>query len=244
MAVQTTLPNAPDRLRMLGLLPTDSSVQDANLTVADRSTWQRLTHAAPSRTIPTDIVGGFLADGSGHIELSSGNFWTFKGANGVTINEVTEAGANETLTTVRPYTLVRLYHLASANAWISLIKGTTILPIGVAASDETTALAVGTAKASFRMPFAMRLIGVRASVNVAPTGAALIVDINSGGTTLMTGNKLSIDATELTSKTAATAAVLTTTALADDALITIDIDQVGSTIAGAGLKVWLLGIPN
>jgi len=29
--------------------------------------------------------------------------------------------------------------------------------------------------------------------------------------------------------------------LADDAEITIDIDQVGSTVAGAGLKIWLIG---
>ena len=30
-------------------------------------------------------------------------------------------------------------------------------------------------------------------------------------------------------------------ALADNALITIDIDQVGSSTAGAGLKVYLIG---
>jgi hypothetical protein len=31
------------------------------------------------------------------------------------------------------------------------------------------------------------------------------------------------------------------TALTDDAEITIDIDQVGSTVAGTGLKVYLIG---
>jgi len=67
------------------------------------------------------------------------------------------------------------------------------------------------------------------------------VDINEGGSTIMTTNKLSIDAGEKTSTTAATAAGITDTSLADDAEITIDIDQVGSTTAGAGLKVWLIG---
>lgn len=114
--------------------------------------------------------------------------------------------------------------------------------IQIACSDETTALTTGTAKATFRMPFAMTLSAVRASVTTAPTGAILIVDINESGTTLMTTNKLSIDATEKTSTTAATAATLTDTALADDAEITIDIDQVGSSVAGAGLKVSLIGI--
>ena len=41
----------------------------------------------------------------------------------------------------------------------------------------------------------------------------------------MTTNKLSIDATEKTSTTAATAPGITDSALADDAEITVDIDQ-------------------
>jgi hypothetical protein len=113
--------------------------------------------------------------------------------------------------------------------------------IGVAVSDETTNLSTGTAKATFRMPYAMTVTAVRASVNTAPTGSTLIVDINDGGTTIMATNKLSIDASEKTSTTAATAAGVTDTALADDAEITIDIDQVGSTIPGKGLKVWIIG---
>jgi hypothetical protein len=112
--------------------------------------------------------------------------------------------------------------------------------IGVACSDETTDLATGTAAVTFRMPHAMTLTGVRAGVTTAPTGATIIVDINEAGTTILS-TKLSIDATEKTSTTAATAPVISDSALADDAEITIDIDQVGSTIAGAGLKVWLIG---
>jgi hypothetical protein len=112
--------------------------------------------------------------------------------------------------------------------------------ITVAASDEATALTTGTAKVTFRMPFAMTLTAVRASVGTAPTGSTLVVDINEGGSTILS-TKLSIDATEKTSTTAATPPVISDTALADDAEITIDIDQVGATIAGAGLKVTLIG---
>ena len=50
--------------------------------------------------------------------------------------------------------------------------------ISIACSDETTDLTTGTAKATFRMPFAMTLTAVRASVTTAPTGSTLIVDIN------------------------------------------------------------------
>lgn len=122
--------------------------------------------------------------------------------------------------------------------------GTVIVPvpIGIACSDETTALTTGTAKATFRMPFAFTLTGVRASVTTAPTGAALTVDINEAGSSILS-TKLTIDATEKTSTTAATPAVISDSALADDAEMTIDIDQIGSTIAGAGLKVWLIGYP-
>lgn len=111
--------------------------------------------------------------------------------------------------------------------------------IGVACSNETTALTTGTAE-TFRMPYAMTLTAVRASVTTAPTGSTLIVDINEAGSSVLS-TKLSIDAGEKTSTTAATAAVISDSALADDAEITIDIDQIGSTIAGAGLKVWLIG---
>jgi hypothetical protein len=111
----------------------------------------------------------------------------------------------------------------------------------IACSDETSNLTTGTAKVTFRMPYAMTLSSVRASVNTAPTGSTLIVDINEGGSTILS-TKLSIDASELTSTTAATAAVISDTALADDAEVTIDIDQIGSTIAGKGLKVVLKGV--
>jgi hypothetical protein len=110
----------------------------------------------------------------------------------------------------------------------------------IACSDETTAVTTGTAKVTFRMPYAFTLSAVRSSVTTAPTGATLIVDINETGSTILS-TKLSIDASEKTSTTAASAAVISDTSLADDAEITIDFDQVGSTIAGAGVKVYLIG---
>lgn len=115
-----------------------------------------------------------------------------------------------------------------------------LAPIGVACSDETTALATGTAKARFRMPYALTLTGVRASVGTAPTGSVLTVDINEAGVSILS-TKLTIDAGETTSTTADIPAVISDASLADDAEITVDIDGVGSTVAGAGLKVWLLG---
>ena len=120
------------------------------------------------------------------------------------------------------------------------VKAAVPAQICIACSDETTALTTGTAKTTFRMPAAMTLTAVRATVTTAPAGSVLTVDINEGGSPILS-TKLTIDASEKTSTSAATAAVISDSALADDAEITIDIDGVGSGTAGAGLKVWLIG---
>ncbi len=110
-----------------------------------------------------------------------------------------------------------------------------------AASDETTDLTTGAAKVTFRMPYAFAVTAVRASLSTVATGASLLtVDINEGGTTIIS-TKLTFDASEKTTTTAATAAVISDSALADDAEMTIDIDQVGSTTPGKGLKVCIIG---
>lgn len=109
-----------------------------------------------------------------------------------------------------------------------------------ALSDEETALAVATGVLTVRAPFKMTLTGIRGSVTTAPTGSAITVDVNEGGVSLLS-TKLTIDAGEKTSTTAATAPVISDTTIADDAELTFDIDGVGSIIAGAGLKVTLIG---
>lgn len=112
--------------------------------------------------------------------------------------------------------------------------------IVIGASDENTALEVGTAKTTFRIPWTGTITGVRASLTTACTGANLQVDINKGGTSILS-TILSIDDGEKTSTTATTPAVISTSAVTDDDEYTIDIDQVGSTVVGTGLKVTILG---
>lgn len=112
--------------------------------------------------------------------------------------------------------------------------------IGIACSDETTSLTTGVAKVTLRVPYAMTLTAVRLNVNTAPTGSALVVNVKLNGTTIFS-TKPQIDAATKTSVGSSVTAVLSTTALTDDGELTIDIDQIGSTVAGKGLKVWLIG---
>ena len=115
-----------------------------------------------------------------------------------------------------------------------------IQSIIIAASDETTPLTTGNGKVTFRMPYAFTLTAVRASLTAAQaSGSIFTADINENGVSILS-TPLTIDNTEKTSTSAATPAVISDTALADDAEITIDIDQVGSGSA-AGLKVALIG---
>lgn len=129
----------------------------------------------------------------------------------------------------------------SSTTYVTANGAPTIpLAIPIAVSDETTALTAGATKVTFRMPFAMVLTGVRASLTTAqPSGSIFTVDINEGGTSILS-TKLTIDNTETTSTTAATPAVISDSSLANDAEITIDIDQVG-TSGATGLKVYLIG---
>lgn len=108
----------------------------------------------------------------------------------------------------------------------------------IAVGDETTAITTGTAKITWRMPFAMTVTAVRASLTTASSSGIPTFDINEAGTTILS-TKLTIDATEKTSTTAAAAAVISDAALADDAEMSIDVDVAGTGAAGA--KIYITG---
>jgi len=109
----------------------------------------------------------------------------------------------------------------------------------LALSDESSSvLTAGTSKVVFRAPYAMYLYQIpRASVSQSSSSGLVTVDINENGTSILGANKLSIDAGEKTSTTAATPTTLADTSIADDAEITLDIDSAGT--GARGLKVIL-----
>lgn len=133
----------------------------------------------------------------------------------------------------------RVYQSDGASAWTTWATLGGAVTVGIAASDEGTAIAAGTALVTFRVPYAMTLSDVRASLVGAAATGTFTVDINEGGTSILS-TKLTIDATEKTSVTAATPPVISDSAIADDAQITIDVDDDGDG-AATGLKVWLIG---
>jgi len=123
--------------------------------------------------------------------------------------------------------------------WATPAGAASNTDMGLAVSDETTDLTaststpLGTFHAQNAGTFAEILIGV----TNAPTGSTLTADVHLNGTTIFS-TKPTIDATEKTSVTAATAAVLSTTAYAKGDIIELFCDSVGATVAGTGLKFY------
>lgn len=106
-----------------------------------------------------------------------------------------------------------------------------------AMSDETTAITTGTNKATFVFPYAVTVLSVGASVNTVSSSGLPTVDINEGGTTILS-TKITIDVSEKTSLTAATAPVISDSAIAAGAEIGLDIDVAGT--GAKGLKAWMI----
>jgi hypothetical protein len=220
---------------------------NATITIGSTSlTWAQFISSSYNDEAARDAIGAALTNGTGIT---------------ITVND----GADTITIAISDAELLALAGLTSAagkvpyftgsgtaavtdstsygRALLNAADGGDIKPtesIILACGDETTAITIGTAKVTFRIPYAFTVTAVRASVNTAPTGSTILIDINEAGTTILS-TKLMIDATEKTSQTATTAYVISDASLADDAEISIDFDQVGSTVAGAGVKVVLIG---
>lgn len=140
---------------------------------------------------------------------------------------------------------ITIFTSLGSGAWIANHRRATedLEPYMVAASGETSTLITTTAALTIRMPYAFIATEVRANVNTASSSGVVTVDINqsdvSGTAVTMLSTKLTIDANEKTSVTAATPAVISVPNIADDKELTIDID--GGGTGAKGLKVTLLG---
>lgn len=85
----------------------------------------------------------------------------------------------------------------------------------------------------------LTISAIRATLTTAPTGTSAIFDVNKNGTTVFTtqANRPTIAISGNTSGKITNADV---TSLADGDYLTVDIDQVGSTVPGADLTVQVL----
>jgi hypothetical protein len=82
---------------------------------------------------------------------------------------------------------------------------------------------------------AITIVDVTATCNTAPTGAAALFDVNKGGTTIFStqGNRPTVAA----GSQDGAAATPDVTAVAAGDVLTVDIDQIGSSTVGADATV-------
>lgn len=91
----------------------------------------------------------------------------------------------------------------------------------------------------FDMGAGMVISKIKLTIDSAPTGADLIIDVNKNGTTIFTtqANRPKI----LAGTTSRTSVAPDITTFADGDILTIDIDQIGSTLPGTKLGITIVG---
>lgn len=116
-------------------------------------------------------------------------------------------------------------------------------PTGPAGANGTTeisfsipgTLTIGTGTMRWYFDQSVTVTNVIATVGTAPTGASLIFDVNKNGTTIFTtqGNRPTITATNFTDLSSTP----NVTSFASGDYLTVDVDQIGSTVTGADAVV-------
>lgn len=118
---------------------------------------------------------------------------------------------------------------------------TTIFGFAVGWDNWELQTAEGVYQARLPMPYGLTVTNFVCSVSTAPTGGYIQIDINASATSILS-TKLTIDAGEYSSLTAATPPVVSDTSLAYDEPLSLDIDAVGATTPGMGLKCHIVGL--
>lgn len=107
--------------------------------------------------------------------------------------------------------------------------------LAFALAARTTDAATGTNVNGTAIPYKAQLLAVQLDLSEAPAGANFVVDLNKGvGGTSVLSTKLSIDAGETNSATAAAPAVISDNEIPANTYLSWDIDQVGATAGSRG----------
>lgn len=149
------------------------------------------------------------------------------------LGDLSSPTSSEVYQALRPYSSAAT--IAGLTAIVSPGPAGPAFP-GAISFSHTGDATTGPGSFRFPMPTSATISGVAATADTAPTGAALIFDVNKNGTTIFTtqANRPTIlaganQSTEF--------AVPDVTSVATNDLITVDIDQIGSTEPGANVVV-------
>lgn len=171
-------------------------------------------------------VGGFTGNtGNTNPTTSGSNAASGSVGSGSTINNVPASTYTRWL--IRATGTVN----ATAQDGVQILEEAREEVITVELVGSGTLPASQTDAAYFRMPWAATLTAVKANRNGTNTNGAVTIDVNEGGTSVLS-TEITIDQNEESSLTAATPAVISDSALANDALLTFDIDSANTSDEG------------
>lgn len=103
-------------------------------------------------------------------------------------------------------------------------------------ADETVVITTGTAKFTFAGMPSMAILECNANLVTASSSGLPTFDLNDGGVSFLS-TKITIDANELTSKSAATPPVISTQNHTSPWTLTMDIDVAGTGAKGWGIEI-------
>jgi len=191
--------------------------------------------AAKTTPVDADIISILDSEASNVLKkVTLTNLWVWVKAKADTFYQE----KSPKLTDIAALTPTNGYVLTgNGTTWTSAVAsggsayvGNECFPIAI--SDATTALTVSTPAVTFHFPYAFTVTAIKAGLHVVSSSGLPTFNVYKNGSTFFT-TKVSIDANEKTSITAATPAVLDATkvaCLAGDA-VTFSID-----VAGSGAK--------
>ena len=135
------------------------------------------------------------------------------------------------------------FEIVNANSAIieAAIEDAELKAFVVKCVAKDTVVAVETDVEWWRQPYAFVLVEARAAVYAEQSGSDIEIDVNEGGVSILGGVPLVIPAGSTTSVGHSPTPDLSAVILADNALMTIDVDDVGSGATATGLEVTLIG---
>lgn len=224
--------NISDINNLLGSLNTKANLSGATFTGNVSAPIITATTYYSGSTTLQDIFGRYALSSHTHVISDINN-----------LQGSLDSKINLTATTIAAPTIsATTFTSGSTNLSSLFAPKTLIMPYEfvVACSDETTQITTGTSKITFLAPCSFTLTGSVASLS--SSGSTLTTANVKKANTTIYSTKVTIDANEFDSTTAATPPVITGSTWSQYDRITIDIDGAGT--GAKGLKILFTGTRN
>lgn len=222
----------PDSAQSTGLkwqnqMPYLTKNSTYTVTVSDQGSLIGLSGADFTVTLPPAATAGagFLI-GFKHADALNSREYTIDGDGAESVE------GNTTQKITQPGDVV--WYVSTGAAWFKVSEAnSTYIIIQLVANDGV--LAVGTGLGLIPIPWGKRLVAVHAEVATAGLTGLTTIDINKNGTTMLS-TKITLDSGEEGSDTASTPAVISVSEVAENDVLTFDVDGISST-APLGLTI-------